>query len=280
MILGRWPGTPEARQVVRQHALGWTIKAFFLPLMTVYLYRNLNWFSANPASEALQQFSTAVHWWISLGFYLDVAFATVGYALTLRIFDSHIRSSNPLLLGWGVAIMCYQPFWSLFERHYLGFGNLPNWDGWLGGSPALFTLWGSALIILILLYSWSTVAFGLRFSNLTHRGIITGGPYRFTKHPAYVTKNLYWWLLVVPFIAHDGWDVALKSCVMLLLVNTVYYLRARTEEKHLSEDPVYVAYAMWINEHGLFSRLTRAVPFLKYQPGTSIAAGAPAPERQ
>ena len=39
-----------------------------------------------------------------------------------------------------------------------------------------------------------------RFSNLTHRGIITNGPYRYSKHPAYLAKNLSWWLVSMPFM--------------------------------------------------------------------------------
>lgn len=35
------------------------------------------------------------------------------------------------------------------------------------------------------IYAWATIMFGGRFSNLTHRGIITNGPYPWTKHPAY-----------------------------------------------------------------------------------------------
>ena len=47
--------------------------------------------------------------------------------------------------------------------------------------------------------------------------------------------------------------------------NLVYFLRARTEERHLSHDPVYVAYALWINEHGIFHRLGKLLPWLRYQ---------------
>lgn len=265
LFLGRRPTTPEEKSQLLAHGTGWLIKAFFLPLMTVFLYRSLGWMAAHPASEAVAPFATAVHWWINLGFFLDVLFAFVGYALTLRIFDSHIRSSNPLPLGWMVALLCYPPFWNLFQENYLSYSVAPNWSSWLSASPFFFTLWGSVLIGLVFIYTWATVTFGLRFSNLTHRGILTGGPYRFTKHPAYVAKNLYWWLVAVPFITHGGWEVAVKSCLLLLGVNGIYYLRARTEERHLAEDPIYVAYALWINEHGLFKALNAAVPALNFR---------------
>ncbi len=36
------------------------------------------------------------------------------------------------------------------------------------------------------------------------------------------------------------------------MLNAIYYLRAKTEERHLSLDPVYVQYARWIDAHGIF----------------------------
>ena len=59
---------------------------------------------------------------------------------------------------------------------------------------------------------------------------------------------------------------ALRGCLMLGLVNYIYYLRARTEERHLSRDPTYVAYALWMNEHGILKWLGRVAPILRYAP--------------
>jgi protein-S-isoprenylcysteine O-methyltransferase Ste14 len=114
------------------------------------------------------------------------------------------------------------------------------------------------IIALLVVYSWSTVVFGLRFSNLTHRGIITNGPYRWVRHPAYVSKCMSWWLISVPFIPAGG-DLleAGRLCLLLLLLNGVYAMRAWTEERHLSRDPDYVRYARWIDENGLVAILRR-----------------------
>ena len=275
ILLGNWAITSDTRRKLKEHALGWTIKAFFVPLMTVFFYKNIGWMMAHPPAQSLTEFRTAVFWWISLGFFLDIAFAFIGYVLTMRLFDSHIRSSNPLLLGWGVALVCYPPFWSLISDHYLAYKNSPDWFNWLQPHPALLMIWGTILIGLVMIYALATVIFGIRFSNLTHRGIITGGPYRFTKHPAYVAKNLYWWLASVPFIAEAGWQVAFMSCLMLLGVNFIYVLRARTEERHLAHDPTYVAYANWINENGMFRKISRIAPIFRFReprlPGESPA---------
>jgi protein-S-isoprenylcysteine O-methyltransferase Ste14 len=255
MLLGKMPDTPDAMEKLKNHALGWVIKAFFLPLMTVFLHGNIRWMSENDFGRALSP--DAFGWWLTLAFFFDIAYATAGYLMTLRLLDSHIRSANPLVLGWVVALICYPPFWNLIGEQYFRYAGSETWEIWLSGSPILYTAWAAVMLALIFVYSWATVAFGLRFSNLTHRGIITNGPYALTKHPAYICKNIFWWMSAMPFLSANGWQFAVKGCLLLGLVNMVYFLRARTEERHLSEDPVYVAYAEWIREHGLIARLTR-----------------------
>jgi protein-S-isoprenylcysteine O-methyltransferase Ste14 len=101
------------------------------------------------------------------------------------------------------------------------------------------------------------VAFGLRFSNLTYRGVLTNGPYRFTKHPAYLAKNTFWWLESLPFlvVSHSFTDMV-RNAFFLACVSAIYFWRAKTEEAHLlAEDPKYRAYADWMAQHGLITRL-------------------------
>jgi protein-S-isoprenylcysteine O-methyltransferase Ste14 len=254
LLSGHVPERADDRAKLKHHALGWIIKAFFLPLMTVFLFGNIQWMSEHSMTQALSP--DAFGWWLRLAFFIDVAYATIGYLLTLRLLDTHIRSANPLLLGWVVAIVCYPPFWNLLEGQYLRYAGAETWETWLAGSPLLYALWGGVLLALIFVYSWSTVAFGLRFSNLTHRGIITNGPYALSKHPAYISKNLFWWLSAMPFVTSNGWEFAVKGCVLLAMVNAIYFVRARTEERHLSQDPVYAAYAEWIRVHGVIGWLS------------------------
>ena len=49
-------------------------------------------------------------------FVIDVQIGTVGYLLTMRPLDAHIRSGNPYLAGWLAALMCYPPFVSAHGR--------------------------------------------------------------------------------------------------------------------------------------------------------------------
>ncbi len=116
------------------------------------------------------------------------------------------------------------------------------------------------------------MAFGIRFSNLTYRGVITNGPYRFTRHPAYVSKNLFWWCSVMPFLVTTGdWVDAVRNTFFLLCVNAIYYWRARTEEAHLlAEDAKYREYYAWMAQHGwLTKRLGWFGRLLRSQTGVS-----------
>ncbi len=244
-----------------QLLLGWLVKLFFLPLMVVYLNNNLNAINATNTSWTYlsQDFTRAYDFLWLLLFTIDLAFVTVGYMLTLRLLDSHIRSTEPTLLGWVSALICYQPFMGAISALYLAY-NMDNytWGAWLQGHDIAYVMWGSMIIVCLIIYALASVMFGIRFSNLTHRGIITNGPFRYTKHPAYLSKNLSWWLVSIPFISQSG-DIAeaIRSSSMLLLMNGIYYVRAKTEERHLMRDPVYQDYAAWIAQHGLFAKLKR-----------------------
>jgi len=134
----------------------------------------------------------------------------------------------------------------------------PGQLGWaraLSDHPLLQPLFAFALVVLTAIYAWATIAFGPRFSNLTDRGILTHGPYRWTKHPAYLTKNLFWWLSALPMLTTTGlWTDAFRNSCILAFVSGVYYWRARTEERHLSEDPAYREYSDWMKRNAPIPR--------------------------
>lgn len=250
--------------VLGQHLLGWTVKGFFLPLMFAYMCADMGTALAFGAAGGTQPGFDAAYTAI---FFVDVTLVSVGYLVTFRVTDTHIRSSEPSMLGWVVALACYQPFWGFVSDKFLAYRSDYGWQQWLPAGSLGYAAWGAAILVLSGLYLWATLSFAGRFSNLTHRGILTNGPYRFTKHPAYVAKNISWWLISIPFLSQGGWLDGLLRCLMLLGVNVIYWLRARTEERHLSADPVYVQYAMWMEEHGLLRAIPRlpGLGFLRYR---------------
>jgi protein-S-isoprenylcysteine O-methyltransferase Ste14 len=251
---------PSNWRPVREMLAGWMVKAFFLPLMIVYLSTDADHLNASLTSALTAPYSlNTFRFMYDLSYTMDLMFGTVGYLCTFRILDSHVRSAEPTTLGWLAALICYQPFWSLIGNQYFRYEGSMFWDAWLVTMPLARIIWGTVIIALLMGYALSTISFGLRFSNLTNRGIITSGPYRFTKHPAYIMKNLSYWMIAVPFIEPLGWRLALTHCAALVAVNLLYFLRARTEERHLMNDPDYRAYAEWIAQHGIFAKLSRQV---------------------
>jgi protein-S-isoprenylcysteine O-methyltransferase Ste14 len=249
------------RDILHDYLRCWTIKAFFLAFMLAIVPGNWAEAIAPSGAEVTTNIVRLSTWLISFMFMIDVSFATVGYVLTLKPLDAHIRSANPYAAGWMAALICYPPFILMNEGGPLSYhSGTGDWAYWLDGSPLLMTLVGFLMVVLTGIYALATIAFGPRFSNLTHRGILTHGPYAWTKHPAYVSKNLFWWLQTLPFLATTG-DMtdAVRNTFLLACVSGVYYWRARTEERHLSADPAYRDYAAWMARNGPLPRLLRAV---------------------
>jgi hypothetical protein len=253
IFLLEWEGIDWRK--VWNHLLGWIVKGFFLPLMFVYMCRSLDVFLKYDFSQ-LTAFRFYYDFLFQFLFFIDVGLVSMGYLMSLRLFDTHIRSTEPTMLGWVVALICYQPFLSVINQQYLAYETGHPWGEWLWGSPMLYGVWGCMILMLIGIYVWSTVIFGARFSNLTHRGIITNGPYRWSRHPAYWSKNLSWWMISVPFLVHGSWLEMIRHCALLLMLNGIYYLRAKTEEAHLSNDPDYVQYSNWVAQHGLLRKIS------------------------
>lgn len=257
-VIGRGAGKP-AEGAIAGHLRAWGVKAFFLAFMlsiTPANFANLiAWRGAHPLAGPVE-FASFL---ITLLFMIDVAFATIGYILTMKPLDAHIRSANPHMAGWVAALICYPPFVLMGNGGPLDYHRgTAEWSQWFAGHETLLWLWGGLLVALTAVYAWATVAFGLRFSNLTHRGIITHGPYRWTRHPAYLSKNLFWWCSVLPFLPTTGsWIDIARNCTLLAITSAVYYWRARTEEQHLSEDPVYRVYRGWTDRNAPVTRLLR-----------------------
>ncbi|MFC5570534.1 isoprenylcysteine carboxylmethyltransferase family protein [Lysobacter yangpyeongensis] len=239
----------------RQAVLGWMVKAFYLPIMISSVYAFLhNAFDPDPGKHGWWKVYAMVYQSL---FAVDTAFATIGYCSTSRRIGAHIRSTEPTVLGWAAALVCYPPLNVLILHRWLSYDDGYDWISWLHGYPVLTALWAVAILSATGLYAWATVAFGPRFSNLTNRGIITSGPYSWFKHPSYLGKNLAWWLISIPFISTSGPVAALANCAALLALGIIYVVRAKTEERHLMSDPTYQSYCNWIEQHGFLPRIKR-----------------------
>jgi len=250
------PIGPKGRLILRS----WLIRAFFLPLMMGWAYL---WVSGAMAALELE-----LHWFavfstaMALLYAVDTSFAVIGYLVASERMGSHVRSTDVSWLGWLSALCCYPPLSVVVLGQWLVYKDGLEWQQWLSPSSWQGWCWGGAILLLTGIYTWATVVFGPRFSNLTHRGIVTAGPYRWLRHPAYLCKNLSWWLISVPFVSAVSVRVAVLHCLALVGVNCIYWMRAVTEERHLRRDPEYVAYAQWVDDHGLWARIRKLAQWL------------------
>jgi protein-S-isoprenylcysteine O-methyltransferase Ste14 len=266
--LGAWligQGRADDREAIYNHLRSWAVKGFFLAFMLSIVPGGFGGLVRWDMAAALADPGVLAQFLINMMFVIDVAFATVGYMLTMRPLDAHIRTANPYAAAWTAALICYPPFIMMgpggpLNYSFANFGD-SSWLHWFAGSPRWLALWGAVLVTLTAIYAWATVAFGLRFSNLTHRGILTHGPYAWTRHPAYWSKNAFWWIGTLPFLTTTGSLVdAARTTAILAAVSGVYYWRAKTEERHLGSDPAYQEYSAWIAHNGLWARLRGAAP--------------------
>jgi len=267
----------DARRAIAHHLRAWAVKGFFTAFMLSIVPGNFASLVTVPLAEVTANPYALALWTINFLFLIDVHVATVGYVLTVKPLDAHIRTANPYGMAWAAALICYPPFILMNAGGPLDYhSSTADWGYWFAGQDALLILWGVMLAVLTAIYSWATMAFGIRFSNLTHRGIITHGPYAFTRHPAYVSKNLTWWLGSMPFLVTAGGPVeAARNVVLLAAVSLIYYWRAKTEEKHLLADPAYAAYWRWAQAHAVIPRLCarltgRSKPLVMLAPDPAV----------
>jgi len=167
-------------------------------------------------------------------FAIDTIIFSLGYLFESSKLNNVVKSVDATILGWAVTIMWYPPIQELNGK-ILGWYTSDFSDF---GSVRINAITGIISIFLLLVYFSATLALGFKASNLTNRGIISKGPYKYIRHPAYASKNISWWIMAIPFIKIHGF-IAIFS---MIIVSFIYFLRSITEERHLSKDPEYVTY--------------------------------------
>lgn len=244
------------RAALVDHLRSLAIKLFFFCLMFTYLTQDIAYFRARglPVLDGTHADAEKIN---RLIFACDVTLAALGYLAALKLFDWHVREAEPTAAGWLVCLACYEPFFPAISNAFLAYHGGQTWRMMIAEGGFGYWLWMGSAIVCNLIYLFATIAFGPLFSNLTRRRIITSGPYALTKHPAYIAKNLGWWIAELPGFLVAGPLDGLRRAAMLALISTIYWGRAVTEERLLSRDPAYVAYAAWIARNGLIARARR-----------------------
>lgn len=235
--------------------LAWLVKLIFIPLMYSWLMM---------ATEGLLAFNPSltpaaiIQGLYLYGLAIDLLIATAGYLFASRLLGNAVMSTDKSWSGWLVCLLCYPPLIWVFQQIKQQTNDL-IWTDWLQPHQPLFWFWATAVSLTWLVYWLSTLHFGLRFANLSWRGLVNTGPYRWVRHPAYLSKNLYWWLYLVPFYGVASSYELTRNLLGLCFVSLVYFLRAYTEERHLKQFVEYRDYVEHMRSHGLLARLKRRV---------------------
>lgn len=243
-------GLPD---LYRLGLLATLLKAFFAPLMLIWLLGHVeSMLAAGSAllgtgerlwTDALAAFNSHGFWFLLyLLIFADVFFFTIGYLVEHPVFGNEIRSVDPTLLGWAAALACYPPF-NEAASFVLGWhaSDFPRFD-----DATTHVVLNLLLLAFMAVYASASVALNFKASNLTHRGIVDRGPYALVRHPAYVCKNLAWWIGAIPAVQAAAQISAWQAVLGIASVvgwSMVYVLRAVTEEDHLRRvDGAYDAY--------------------------------------
>lgn len=194
-----------------------------------------------------------------------------GYLFSSRLINTHVKKIDTTWFAWTVTLICYQPFIQPIFGNILKYGpptsvhnGLAVWISVTQSIPPIFYFVGGSIVFFALIHLWAEAILGIRSSNLTNRGIITNGPFSFTKHPVYVSKCFGWAFISLPFLNHLTFLDSFRLGLLFLGVCMIYVGRSLAEERVLATDELYVKYALLMDEKGMFAFVGRLVPCMSF----------------
>ena len=233
--------------------LAWCVKIFFAPLMVVWLtwhvFTMLNniYLSYNDIAlftkDFFLYFNRHFFWLIlTIILFFDVLFFTLWYLIEIPKLKNKIKSVDSTILWWLVVLLCYPPFNNYTTNIIWWYSqDFPTFN-----NEYIHLTLNIIILILMWIYSWASVSLWLKASNLTNRWIIKKWPYKYIRHPAYITKNISWWIWWIPLLIWNLYTGQIKHFLIVFFSLSawtfIYYLRATTEERHLSMDNDYIKY--------------------------------------
>ncbi len=256
---------------LRDYLLMWFIRGFFLATNFCTLVWTIGSFRGQELSVLGGSWIESEYYLLIMLYAVIIAAVIPGYLFGSRLIGTETKAVSHSGFGWMATLACYSPFFVAFGTRWFNFDPItpdPVWaQPWVLhslGSPLLAASIGAFIFLFGFIHFWGEAQFGLRSSILSNRGIITTGPYRFTKHPVYAAKCMAWLLIWMPFLSGIDMLDGIRLTLLWVGVCSLFFVRALTEEQLLSADPVYVAYALWIDEHGIFKELGRRIPPMSF----------------
>lgn len=135
-------------------------------------------------------------------------------------------------------------------------GTLPIW--WLGTNQPIHLMNGlvaaGVLVASIALYEWARATiwgrrFGVGWGDHVPEDLCDGGPYRFVRHPLYLSYLL---ASVAAFVALPHWITA----ALVAVHAAIWTIAARDDERRIASSPLAAQYADYRSRVGmLFPRI-------------------------
>ena len=239
--------------IEHQAILSLLVKLFFAPLMILFfasqvwtVLNNLK-YSFNDiwliSNNFILFFNNNLFWLVfSILFFIDIIFYLIGYLIEIPKSKHVIKTVDATFLWWFVALICYPPF-NTYTTNIIWWYSI---DFPVFSNIYVHLALNILILILLVIYASSSLALWFKASNLTNRWIVTTGVYKYIRHPAYIAKNLTWWIWWLPILilnySISNYKTFFIILFSLLAWSFIYYLRAITEERHLSLDKDYLAY--------------------------------------
>jgi protein-S-isoprenylcysteine O-methyltransferase Ste14 len=269
LATGRWRELDAP--VMKTAMLALLVRAIFLPMNYCALFVTVK--SLRPELWNWQAMEWAeIHFLLmKILWGLLIVAIIPGYLFSARALATHVRRADASWFGWWITMACYPPLLNGVFKEWLnynpqGFANSMHkpWLVLTEEFSALFYLASVTIIALEVIHWWGESIMGIRASNLTHRGLITNGPFRLTRHPIYLSKCIGWLIIWMPFAMGDTVLESLRLTLLWCGVCLIYYGRAWVEERLLAADPDYVEYALWMDRYGPLAAVGRLCPPLTF----------------
>lgn len=215
------------------------VKFIYLPLMIEFAVGNWQKMAERSAASGefgqmpfVELFNALIFpLCLSLIFTVDSALYAFGYLVESKRLENTVRSVEPTALGWAVTLACYPPFNGVVNNYVWWYASEhPVFD-----NPGLTFAARLASLLCYCVYIWGAASLGTKCSNLTNRGIVSTGAFGIVRHPAYISKNIAWWIGLLPAFS-------IPALLTMIFWSSLYFLRAITEERHLSHDAEYRDY--------------------------------------
>lgn len=240
---------PLEKSILNFFLLKTLVKIVFVPFMytgflgNMTILLNTEWY-LNVEAISLLLFN--------FGISIDILIGMFGYLFSSAIINNQIKDTDSNLLGWIFALLSYPPLLWIMRKVNNQHDSL-TWSEIIPQDNPIYWILFAIINLTWIVYWLATFEFGMTFSNLSWRRLIDKGVYQYTKHPAYIAKNIYWWLYTLPFMGVVFFSAQWWQNILgLTFVSLIYYGRAKSEERHLMKFIEYRQYCAEINKRGIF----------------------------